>query len=321
MKQLLAKTILMALAWVVPATAQEVPPAPSQVTWATVSAIAKEHLKKPNIGKQFCRRWLKKYLETLDPSKLYFLESDISEFEKHAADLHETVANGDTELFKLVSNRYQLRTESALKHTLDRIDLSFDFTTDESVPSQYMDWPESNIDRIERWRLRLKFDLLVERSRTDGHGNPIEFLKTRYTSIRKQANELTVQQALGVCLDSFCKTADPHSAYVTPDEFRSFFGGMLKEYSIGLLTTVKDGRTIIRGIGVGFSAEPLASEILGCELLAICWQNGVTHNFREILPSTTRRLIRDAKTHDNSVTLELYDEVRNHRFAVNWPRK
>jgi len=93
------------------------------------------------------------------------------------------------------------------------------------------------------------------------------------------------------------------------------------EYSIGLKTTSSNGRIMIHGVAPEFSREPTALKIRGCELLAIRSQNGDIYNFREIYPSTSHQLIRFGLKQDATVTLELYDEVLRHRFAVNWPRK
>lgn len=321
MKPIHTTTILFSLALASPAIAQDAISTATKTIKATASVIAKENLTKPSIDEQLCELWLTKYLETLDPSKLYFLDTDISEFRNHVSKLPKYAADGNTELFKLVSERYQLRANSALEHALDRIDRAFDFTVDENIPLQYEKWPKTNDDRIERWRLQLKYDLLVERSRTTVANARIEFLKSRYESICKQANEQTEQQALGLYLDCFCRTVDPHSGYFTQKEFNSFMGGMTKEYTIGLKISTKNGRAIILGFAPEFQREPAAPKILGCELLAVRSQDGDVYNCREIFPSTTRRLTSFGLNQDNWVTLELYDQVLKHRFAINWPRK
>jgi len=169
--------------------------------------------------------------------------------------------------------------------------------------------------------LQLKYNLLVERSHTSKRSAQIEFLKSRYESIRKQAELQADQWALKVYLDSFCRTADPHSGYFSPKEFLSFRGGMLTRYTLGLVFSAANGRLKIEHVTADFGREPNASKILGCELLAIRSQKGVLYNCRETTPQTIFQLITFGLKRDELVTLELYDEMKLQRFAVKWPRR
>lgn len=140
MKLVQTAAVLVVLAWALPAVAQDTqePVFDAMATIkVSVGVVAKHHLKKPKIDQPFLARWLKQYLETLDPAKLYFLAKDISEFEKFDDKLPEFKAAKSAKLIKLVSKRYQLRVESALQHALDRIDKEFDFTRQENMPLKY----------------------------------------------------------------------------------------------------------------------------------------------------------------------------------------
>lgn len=315
-------TILVALTSGVPAFAQDANAISEATIKTTVSLFAKEHLEKPTIDERFCQRWLSKYLETLDPSKSYFLADDISEFQSYVNKLPKLASTGKLDFCTLVTERYQARVRSALDRAIQRLDREFDFSIDERITLHYDNWPTTVDNRIDRWRLQLKYELLLERSHSPDTNDAIAFLKSRYESILKQADGITEQIAVGLYLDSFCRTADPNSDYFTQKEFRSFLGSKRRAYSIGLNTNSRDGgRSIIRSIGSEFRREPAASKILGCELLAIRTHNGDLYNFREIYSSTSYELVMFGLKQDAFVTLELYDEALKHRFSVNWPRK
>ena len=84
------KTIAIALLigfWGNPAFSQ-----PSDKDFAITTRLAavmmsKFHVKKPEIDFAFCSKWFDKYMDTLDPMHLYFLDSDISEFRTLSAQL------------------------------------------------------------------------------------------------------------------------------------------------------------------------------------------------------------------------------------------
>ena len=269
---------------------------------------------------EFCEHWLANYTHTLDPGKLYFLADDIAEFREHLDQLPKLASTGGLRLCTLVSERYQVRVRSALKNAIDRLGREFDYSIDEKISLHYTDWPSGDDDRTARWRLRLKYNLLVERSLPKSK-DPVGFLKSRYESILDQSETITEQRAMGLYLDSFCRTVDPHSNYITPKEFLNFFGGMIKLYSIGLTFDTSDGRSKIQGIAPEFLRHPGASQLRGCELLAIRAQDGSLHNFRQIFPETSRSLVRTGLKTDTTVTLELFDELRSRRFSIDWPRK
>jgi len=323
--------IIVALAWALPAVAQKTKEktkvnqeATSRVIFrATAAVMTKSHIKKPKIDKALRRQWLKQYLETLDPSKLYFLAEDISEFEKFEDELPDFKAASNLKLFELVWKRHKLRVESALRQALDRIDQAFDFTLQESATLKHQQWPQTKDDRTERWRLQLKYDVLVERSHTSKRRDQIEFLKLRYTSIREQVSQQTRLQAQAVYLDTFCRTVDPHSGYLSDKDFKCFYGhGSWRNVkTIGLSLSPTNGRLMISNVIPKFRHQTNASRVLGCELLAIRSEAGVLYNCREIAPNTIFGLISWGLKRDETVTLELYDESKLQRFAIDWPRK
>lgn len=285
------------------------------------AVIVKSHLTDPVIDREFCKRWLQTYLDLLDPGKLYFLASDVAEFQEYESKLPDFATDGNTEFLKLVSERFQTRAKSALEKAIQRIELPFDFNIKERVLLEYKDWSASDADRTERWRKQLKHELLVEKMITDKETDRIKFLKTQYESIFKRLSSQAEQQSLGVFLNSLCKTADPHSGYITQKEFTSFFGSKLKTYSIGLQLTQSKGRTIVRQVSANFRHEPAADRLVDCELIAIRSRDGSVHFLREMdLHSIDQLAIHGFGT-DASVTLELFDETAMRRFAVTWPRR
>ena len=189
-----------------------------------------------------------------------------------------------------------------------------DDSIEQEIPRRRDTWPNTDDERNERWRLQLKYDLLVETSGGSSLANAIEFLESRYESIRTQSDELTGEQAVAIYLDSFCRAVDPHSGYFSQSDIDSYAGGPLKEYSIGLRITNKNGRAIIEGIGPQFENEPAAPMILGCELIAIRDLSGALHNVREIFPSTISRLVRLGLRDDMWVT----SEERLDRLVDSW---
>ena len=284
--------------------------------------LAKDQLNKHTIDDAFCGKWLDNYIESLDPMHLYFLDSDVSEFEALRVRLSEIANTGNLDICNLVTSRYKSRAEQSLAHAEQRIGQTFDFSIDEYKPFFHPDWPKSIEDRNERWRLQLKHDLLLESSTEVNRPSAVEFIKLRYASIRDHAQKLSNERAIEIYLDSFCHTADPYCDYVTQSEFNAMKGSFVNlGYRTGLVFEYKRRRLMVRDFSSGFQSNPNEPSPLGCEILAIRTKLGVVHNLREIDPTKIHLLLQRGLGRDSSFTLELYDEILQRRYSVGWLRK
>ena len=71
------------LVWVAPVFGQERVSSRQLIAKATVAAVSKHNLVKPNVDGELCENWLQIYLNTFDPRKRYFLAGDIAEFREY----------------------------------------------------------------------------------------------------------------------------------------------------------------------------------------------------------------------------------------------
>ena len=324
MKESLAFIFLTLVAWMLlssPARGQERDSDYEQVIRITVSALQKKYLQEREIDPLICERWFKNYLTKLDPRRIYFLDSDISEFQKFVDQLPELAVSGDLSFCELVTKRYQERVGPALIHAARLLNHDFDFTLDEEITLSHDAAPVSVKEQNERLRLQVKYDLLIETSSGSSFDQAKKFIRSRYDSIRGQASQIDRERAVELYLDALCRAIDPHSSYWSQSEFNSFFRGPLKEYTIGLQVDNPHGRMMIRGVDRDFQSEDAATSIIGCELLAIRSLAGEIHHVQEIFKGTYWDLVRSGLGQDQMVTLELYDHQRLRRFRVEWPRK
>ena len=67
--------------------------------------IEKGHYSPADIDDNFSKGVYKEYIEALDPSKRFFLQSDIEEFSKFEFELDDQIKNRDLTFFDLTYNR------------------------------------------------------------------------------------------------------------------------------------------------------------------------------------------------------------------------
>ena len=80
-----------------------------QVTGMVMTLIKRDHLSKHPIDDEISQRGLKSFLKTLDPGKLYFMQSDIDEFQQRRSELDDLLRTGDISFGYTVFNRYLQR--------------------------------------------------------------------------------------------------------------------------------------------------------------------------------------------------------------------
>ncbi len=72
-----------------------------------------------------------RYLKTLDYNKVYFLQSDIDEFDKYRFKLDDDIKAGDLQPAYDIFNRFKKRIVERTEYVNKLLDKEFDFTKDE----------------------------------------------------------------------------------------------------------------------------------------------------------------------------------------------
>ena len=82
---------------------------------------------------KFSQRVYKDYLDALDPSKRFFVESDIAEFKVYENQIDDLINERDLSFFDLTYERLQKRMQEAKVVYKALNDKPYDFSTDESI--------------------------------------------------------------------------------------------------------------------------------------------------------------------------------------------
>src|SRR5438094_10472637 len=123
------------------------------------------HLRKPDIGEEVSKRLFNRFLKTLDPAKLYFQKSDIDEFKATEGELGAKLLQGDMTFAYKVYERFAARVAERVKLIEELVKAPHDYTVKESMSTDYdaLDFANTADELRERWRKRIKFDLLQQR--------------------------------------------------------------------------------------------------------------------------------------------------------------
>jgi carboxyl-terminal processing protease len=277
--------------------------------------IQKFHISQHPIDDQISEKLLHRFLKTLDPQKLYFTQPDINELMKSKTTLDDLLKAGDTQFAYDVWDMYHQRIERQMEVAHKWIDTPHDFSVDESieVDADKIAWAASQDELNDRWRRRIKFELLNAKLDNEdiaagklkpkaGPGrepaatspvDPQERLHKRYRVFQKSAKETEDSEKLEIYLSSLTHCFDPHSSYMSPQSEEEFkIAIALNLDGIGAQLRSEDGFTIINEIVKPGAASEDGRLQAGDKILAVGQETGEMVDIMEMKLSKVVRLIR-----------------------------
>lgn len=250
--------------------------------------LERGHYEPREINDNFSSQVFDGFIDNLDPTKRYFLESDIQDFEKYRFTIDDELKNTDLSFFNLVYQRLMLRMGEAKQIYREVLANPFDFTVDESISIDYGEQEfASNPKQLkERWRKQLKFNTLTVFEDKMGNriadartgGSPAErdgaiHFRDIPESVDKELTEQEAREETKKTLDEFfafmedmeredwfvqylnsiVEEFDPHTYYFPPEEKERFDIGMSGKFEgIGARLQQKpEGARIVEVISGG----------------------------------------------------------------------
>ncbi len=124
--------------------------------------LERGHYEPKDINDKFSANVYEDFIDILDPTKRYFLESDIKEFEQYKYQLDDQIKNTDISFFNLVYQRLTKRMGEAKDIYSTILEKPFDYTIQEQISIDYKDESYASNKRQlkERWRKQLKYNAL-----------------------------------------------------------------------------------------------------------------------------------------------------------------
>ncbi len=206
--------------------------------------LERAHYNPANIDDNFSKGIYKSYLETLDPSKRFFIQADIDEFKVYETQIDDMIKNHDLTFFDLTYNRLKKRMQEAKMVFKILNDKPYDFSSNETIniDSEKNGYAKDYPELKARWRLQMKLSILatiLEKQKVEEAQKLKEpkYVEKTFSEIEKEAREST-QKTLNdyfsfvdeldrddwfdVFVNSIVMQFDPHTYYFAPDEKEKF---------------------------------------------------------------------------------------------------
>lgn len=236
------------------------------ITRSVLSQMVRNHYSEVRVNDDFSSTLLDRVIDGLDPSRIYFTQADINEFEQYRTELDDMLRAGDVDAGFLMYNSYQKRVIERLVFSLKRLEEDgspFDFTLDEYliVDRSEEPWPASHDELEDLWRKRVKSNVLSALLSDETYEEAKEDLSERYRSQLSQILKNDQREAFQYYMDAMTLSIDPHTQYYLPQAAENFTMNMsLQLQGIGAVLTTEDEYTEVVSIVAGGPAD-MAGEL------------------------------------------------------------
>ncbi|MBZ9784805.1 carboxy terminal-processing peptidase [Pseudomonas sp. REP124] len=192
-----------------------------------VELLKRHHYSKPPLDDARSVIIYDSYLKLLDPSRSYFMASDIAEFDKWKTQFDDFLKSGDLNAGFTIYKRYLDRVKARLDFALVELNKGvdkIDFTTKETLLIDRKDapWLKSTAELDDLWRKRVKDEVLRQKIAGKDPKQIQETLIKRYKNQLARLDQTRAEDIFQAYINTFAMSYDPHTNYLSPDNAENF---------------------------------------------------------------------------------------------------
>ena len=253
-----------------------------------VELISKKHFSHKKLNDDISEQLFTTYFTSLDPQKLYFVQSDLDQYSDYKFILDNSLAHGQVEFAYKVFDTFVQRVDERVQFVGKLLNSAFDFSREDEllIERKKAQWCVDTKELDSLWTLRLKNDLLnrvlkIHDSKEESKGSKIERVRRiieskdyKGVTIKELSPEITYEKMfsphrnylsrlrnresidiLEKFLTTLSKLYDPYSAYMAPKTKEDFDISMkLSLEGIGARLKEVNGEIVVNNIMVGGAA-------------------------------------------------------------------
>lgn len=235
-------------------------PNEASISRVTATILERGHYLKQPFNDEISSKFLDRYLDALDNLHIYFLQSDLKEFDTYRHSLDElTLKEGNTTPGRIIFLRFLDRLQQQFDYVLDLLKAEkFEFKEEDRfiVNRKTLPRPKDMDEAKKLWRERLRYEYLQEKLNKEKPDEIVKKITRRYTRIVRALKDYDNDDVLQIYLTALAHVYDPHSDYLGKSELDNFSINMkLSLYGIGALLRSEDGYCQIQSLVPGGPAE------------------------------------------------------------------
>ena len=305
------------------------------------NALSFHYAPKP-INDAYSEEVYNNYFESIDPTKKYFLQSDMDEFAKHRNLLDDYLNKGDLIFYKQTIDRLYERVDEIDKMTQDIFSKPINLDENEEfiLEPKLKNHPANKKELYDEWKKYIKYNILQEietmtskeEAQKEKRDSVIahrlkDTINVKTLSLEEKKNKATEEikelishtfkrfkkrkkmDWFSVYMNAYTEVFDPHTNYFSPkdkEDFDTNFAG--KVIGIGAQIQEKKGHLYMGPLVVGAPAWKSKQISEGDKILKVKAKPNEEHtNVVGMLVDEAVRLIRGEKNTEVVLTLQKKD--------------
>ena len=229
-----------------------------KVARLVAEVVERSHYRRAILDEKLSSQVYDRYLDSLDGSHSYFLQSDLKELEPIRTHLGEAIRTGAVEPAFVIYRRLVERNRAEIQAAIASLDHEPDFKVEESYSFDRTKapWPADAAEQADIWRKRVKNDALSLLLANKTWDEARDVLKKRYERLLKRVDQVTADDVFENFMNAYLHVYDPHSNYLSPHSSEEYNIAMKLSYvGIGAsLQLIDDYVTIMNVIPGGPAA-------------------------------------------------------------------
>ena len=303
----------------------------------TKNILSYLHYSPKPINDAYSKEVYKQYFESIDPTKTYFLQSDMDEFRKYETKLDDYLNTGDLTFYKLTVDKLSQRIDEIDTMTKDIFSKPINLEEDEilTLEPKLKNAPANKQQQYNEWRKYVKYNILQEieslnrksEKKKDDSTNEENSSKPKILSQDEKIKKATENvkdlleekfirfrkrqkmDSFTVYMNAYTHIFDPHTNYYSPQgrkDFEMDFKG--KIIGIGAVIKEKKGSLYIGTLSIGAPAWKTKQLTEGDKILKIkSTPDTEPVNVVDMLSSEAIKLIRGEKGTPITLTVQKKD--------------
>ena len=272
----------------------------ANITRVTANLLEHSQFSHHRLDADLAAKFLDRYLDSLDPAHLLFLQLDVQEFDRFRSQLADkTRREGDQAPERVIFQRYLERLGQRGSYVTNLLqNEKFSFTGHETISLDRTTSPRpADLDAAHAlWRQDVRAEYLQEKLSGKENADIVPALALRYTRRLQAMKNLTSENVLDMYLNALVHVYDPHSDYLGREEMDDFSIVMnLSLSGIGATLTEEDGYCKISNLVPGGPAARSGLLKPGDRIIAVGQGDGKPVDIVDMPLPDAVKLIRGAK--------------------------
>ena len=194
--------------------------------------LTKYHYKKLNVNDSLSEKILEKYIKSLDPSREYFYQSDITYFNQYQSQMDDYVISGYLEPAYEIFTVYHERVKNRIDFVFSLLENEPNFSVEEefTFDRKNSQWFKNDIEMDNYWRKKIKNSVLNLKILGKEWVSNKETLDKRYKRFQKTISQFNSEDVFEIFINSYTELYDPHTNYFSPVNADKFEINMSKTF-------------------------------------------------------------------------------------------